>query len=83
MFETIRNNKTIIAIVIAMLSIPYTYMELKTNMNTVRSDLGHYVRNFTFSFIIVYLGLMFYNTKTTQVIQPIKQTNIMTGRPNF
>ena len=89
MIDQFRSNKTLIALTMACLSILYTWVELKTEVNTKRTALGHYVRNFTFSFIIVYSGLLIFDNKHLPIPKIIggnnliKQTHIMTGRPNF
>ena len=89
MLDQLRGNKTIIALLFASLSILYTYIELKTEVNTTRTAVGHYLRNFTFSFIIVYSSLLIYKkSKKLNLLEPVvnnivKQAHIMTGRPNF
>ena len=85
MIDQLRSNKTVIALLLASVSLVFTWMELKSQVNSKRSELGHYVRNFTFSFIIVYSGLLIFSDSPIPVQQlpSIKQTHIMTGRPNF
>ena len=85
MIDQLRSNKTVIALLLASVSLVFTWMELKSQVNSKRSELGHYVRNFTFSFIIVYSGLLIFSDSPSRVQQlpSIKQTHIMTGRPNF
>ena len=88
MIDQLRSNKTLIALTMACLSIIYTWVELKTEVNTKRTALGHYIRNFTFSFIIVYSGLLIFDnkpaiTKLGGGLPVVRQTHIMTGRPNF
>ena len=79
MIDQLRSNKTVIALLLASVSLVFTWMELKSQVNSKRSELGHYVRNFTFSFIIVYLALMAF----TPDVKTVKSQAILTGRPNF
>ena len=55
MIDQLRSNKTVIALLLASVSFSIYLDGIKITSKYKRSELGHYVRNFTFSFIIVYL----------------------------
>ena len=79
LLEEGRKSKTTIALLFALLSIVYTYIEVRSSNELKRTILGIYLRNFTFSFIIVYLALLSF----TPEIKTVKNQAILTGRPNF
>tara|TARA_B100000902_G_C27251203_1_gene885366 strand:+ start:141 stop:395 length:255 start_codon:yes stop_codon:yes gene_type:complete len=78
--EEIRCSKTAIALFFALLSLVYTYIEVRSSNERKRTIIGIYLRNFTFSFIIVYSALYLYKSKITKTV---KTQAILTGRPNF
>lgn len=79
--EEIRSNKTTLALVFAFLSLVYTYIEVRSTKEINRTIIGIYLRNFTFSFIIVYLALLSFKGEVKSVVR--SSQNILTGRPNF
>mgnify|MGYP001394254086 CR=1 FL=1 len=79
--EEIRSNKTTLALVFAFLSLVYTYIEVRSTKEINRTIIGIYLRNFTFSFIIVYLALLSFKGEVKSVAR--SSQNILTGRPNF
>jgi len=76
----IRSSKTSLALAFALLSLVYTYIEVRTSTERKRTIIGIYLRNFTFSFIIVYLALLSFNPV---VVNTVRSQAILTGRPNF
>lgn len=78
--EEIRSSKTTVALLFAILSLVYTYIEVRSSNERSRTIVGIYLRNFTFSFIIVYSALYLYKNRVTGTV---KTQAILTGRPNF
>ena len=86
--KELRASKTMLALAFAALSIVYTYIEVRSSKELKRTIIGIYLRNFTFSFIIVYLGLLVYEPVNNAVkvgggSSGIGGGAILTGRPNF
>ena len=79
--DELRSNKTTLALAFAFLSIFYTYIEVRSSKEFNRTVVGIYLRNFTFSFIIVYLALLSFKGEVKSVVR--SSQNILTGRPNF
>ena len=80
----LRNSKTTVSLLVASLSLIYTYIEVRTSFQSKRSILGRYLRNFTFSFIIIYLAISLYRSSATDsTAKSITSHTIHTGRPNF
>lgn len=84
--KELRASKTMLALAFAALSIVYTYIEVRSSKELKRTIIGIYLRNFTFSFIIVYLGLLAYEPVSNTVKvggSSVGGGAILTGRPNF
>ena len=83
--KELRASKTMLALAFAALSIVYTYIEVRSSKELKRTIIGIYLRNFTFSFIIVYLSLLVYEPvgNTVKVGGSVGGGAILTGRPNF
>ena len=83
----LRASKTMLALAFAALSIVYTYIEVRSSKELKRTIIGIYLRNFTFSFIIVYLGLLAYSPNGGASVKvggsSVGGGAILTGRPNF